>query len=268
MISHQTSGLTIHRFASLQRFAGLVHGVSDRFGGVSEGGYESLNMGLHCGDDPARVLENRRRFCEASGIDATRLTAGAQVHGAQAAVVSDRDAGRGALDYSTAVPDVDALVCRCPNVPIVALSADCPLVIMYDPAAAVAAVMHASWRSTAGGIAAATIDTMQQLGARAERIVAGIAPCVGVCCYEVRRDFVDIVTGSLEDAESHLVHSGGRMFFNLPQAVAAELRRCGVSDGNIETAGICTSCGGRFYSYRASGGRTGRFAAVVEISAA
>jgi polyphenol oxidase len=52
-----------------------------RVGGVSEGDFESLNLGILTDDDPERVVENRRRLCAAVGADAETATMAWQVHG-------------------------------------------------------------------------------------------------------------------------------------------------------------------------------------------
>ncbi|MEX0673270.1 MAG: laccase domain-containing protein, partial [Gaiellaceae bacterium] len=57
-------------------------GFSTRQGGVSEGPYASLNLGLLTGDERSRVEENRRRFLAAAGADAERAAWPLQVHGA------------------------------------------------------------------------------------------------------------------------------------------------------------------------------------------
>ena len=53
--------------------SGLItcpHGFSTRSGGVSEGIYESLNLGrVGLGDEPGHIEENWRRFGAACGID-------------------------------------------------------------------------------------------------------------------------------------------------------------------------------------------------------
>ena len=49
--------------------AGVAAVFSGRRGGVSDGAYESLNLGLRSGDDLGRVAENRRRVCAAAAVD-------------------------------------------------------------------------------------------------------------------------------------------------------------------------------------------------------
>ena len=60
--------------------AGLRHGVTGRSGGVSEGPFLSLNLGLHVEDRTQDVLENRRRLCALLGCDLQQLTTARQTH--------------------------------------------------------------------------------------------------------------------------------------------------------------------------------------------
>ena len=65
-----------------------------RGGGVSEGPFESLNLGRRTGDEVERVDENRRRLCAEVGADEQDLTLGFQTH---STVVNRAEAGsRGA----------------------------------------------------------------------------------------------------------------------------------------------------------------------------
>jgi len=48
--------------------------VTTRNGGVSEGPYASLNLGLHVGDDDEAVIENRRRFVRSPSRRSTEIS--------------------------------------------------------------------------------------------------------------------------------------------------------------------------------------------------
>ena len=54
---------------------------STRKGGVSEGPYESLNLGILTDDDPVRVVRNREIAAEGVGLDPSGIAMGWQVHG-------------------------------------------------------------------------------------------------------------------------------------------------------------------------------------------
>ena len=56
--------------SSLLDLPGVRHAFFTRRGGVSDGIYASLNVGLGSGDDPAAVQENRRRCAAHFGAEA------------------------------------------------------------------------------------------------------------------------------------------------------------------------------------------------------
>jgi len=324
--------LVIHRFNSLANLDGVVHAVSTRHGGVSIGPYASLNLGLHVGDSADAVLENRRRVCEAAGVELDSLVAGAQVLGNAVAWVTEADRGRGAKDQASALPDTDALVTDSPGVVLVAFSADCALVALVDPCRRAIGLAHASRRGTLGHVAARTVRAMQRLfGCQPADLVAAIGPSIGPCCYEVgpevreqeavgrrqeavgsgkrevgrrqeavgrrqeavgsgkrevgrrqeavgrRQEAVgrqqaevgrkQTAVGSEEQSASlarFFIESEGRIHFDLWAANTAQLVEAGLAAERIEVASICTRChSDEFFSYRAAGGPTGRFAVLL-----
>src|SRR6266508_5394836 len=68
------------RFDSLASLPGLVHGVSTRQGGVSQGPFATLNLSLSVGDQTEAVIENRSRLAAALGSDLCRVLTSRQVH--------------------------------------------------------------------------------------------------------------------------------------------------------------------------------------------
>jgi copper oxidase (laccase) domain-containing protein len=156
----------------LSDLPGIRHGFMTRAGGVSEGIYDSLNCGLGSDDNLDRVRENRRRVLQMAGIPATTLLTAHQIHSPDVLVVEEewRDGPR---------PRVDALVTTRKNIAIAASSADCVPILFADPEARVVAAAHAGWRGAVGGVLQATVKQMCALGAKPERIRAGVGPCIG-----------------------------------------------------------------------------------------
>lgn len=103
----------------------VVAAVTTRIGGVSKPPYDSANMALHVGDDPAAVLENRRRVCLELGIDPRDLVCAEQVHGNRVVAVREKDRGRGALSAEDALAGVDGMVTNVPGEPLAVFTADC-----------------------------------------------------------------------------------------------------------------------------------------------
>jgi YfiH family protein len=211
-----------------------VVAFSSRQGGVSEGRYASLNLGLLTADDPERVEENRRLLCEQVGADAERLALNRQVHGTLVRRAQAGDRGEHA----------DGLWTDEPGVPMVAMSADClPVAIARangdEPALA---ILHVGWRGLADSIVASGVDALG-----GGRLAAAIGPGIGPCCYEVgpevaARFDADLLRGRKLD---------------LWTAADRALEAAGVVD--VERTDICTSCNPDLYfSHRRDEGDTGR----------
>lgn len=215
------------------------------------------------GDDPAHVVENRRRAAAAVGCELDDLVFCEQVHGSGVGRVGETDRGRGARRAHEAFPGADALVTGVIGPTLVGLGADCPVVALVDPEAPVLGVAHAGWRGIAGGVIEATVDAMIELGARPDRMRAVVSPAIGPCCYEVGPDVVEQI-----GSEHARPGRASNPHLDLRSAVEARVRRQGI-DGPIEGEAICTACEReRLFSYRAEGGRpTGRHALMARLLA-
>jgi len=270
MTRHDDNGLVYYTFGLLDRCGGIRHGASTRLGGVSEGCYRALNLGLHVGDDAKNVVENRKRFLGALGMDAARLVTARQVHGTRVTVVGDEDSGRGAFEHDTAVPGTDALVTSSLDLPVMILVADCVPILLYDPAKKVAGLAHGSWRGTMNGIGGATVAVMRdQFGSDPADMIACLGPSIGPCCYEVGGDVFELFSAVRARVVDEIFkkQENGKVKLDLWEANRLELIEAGVEPGNIEIAGICTSCKkDLFYSYRAEQGLTGRLGVALMLA--
>ena len=206
---------------------------STRQGGVSEGPFESLNLGRRTGDDVTHVDENRRRLCALIDADEERMTIGFQTH---STVVNRAEAG------SRGVPG-DALWTDEPDLPMLAIGADCVLMALArkNGGPPALAVIHAGWRGLADGIVEATA---QPLGAR---LTAVVGPAIGPCCYEVG----DEVASRFRGRYGRNILRKGKL--DLWTAAEQAARAAGATD--VERLDLCTRCrADLFFSER----RTGR----------
>lgn len=246
----------------------LVHGFSARQGGVSPAPYDSLNMALHVGDDPACVWENRRRYFAALGLDAERICTIRQVHGTEIARAFRRDAGRGARDYDDALADADAVITNDSGVSLMLCYADCVPVLLYDPVHHAAGVVHAGWKGTVQRIAAQTVARMgEEFGTAASDVLVGIGPSIGAGCYTVGAEVADRFRAAFPTHTDAIVQErDGAIHLDLWAANHIQMVAVGILEKHIDHADICTSCDRNFfYSYRAAGGKTGRLAGVMEL---
>jgi len=218
--------------------------VTARAGGVSSGPYATLNLSLSVGDEPARVLENRRRLAAALGARPGDFVFARQVHGAGVRIVGDADRGSGAFTLDDAIADTDALVTATPGVVLTILTADCVPIVLHDPVAGVLACVHAGWRGTVAGVPAAAVAAMTTLGSRPPDVIAGLGPAVAPARYQVGPDVRAAVTRAFGPAAAAFIRpdpaAPGRWLLDLWAANRHVLRQAGLPDAHIHTTNLPT----------------------------
>ena len=219
--------------------------VTTRHGGVSRPPYDTLNLGLHVGDQPAHVATNRRRAARAFGVDPATMVFARQVHGTVATLVGPADGGRGGASEDDAVPATDILVTTSAGVTLVILVADCVPIALVDPAARVLAAVHAGWRGTAAGAVPAAVLAMERRGARPERLRAYLGPAVAPDRYQVGAEVCDGLTRAVHpDALDPGVlrpDGPGHWLVDLVAANRQQLLRSGLRDAHVVDCGVTTS---------------------------
>ena len=215
---------------------------STRRGGVSEGPYESLNLGILTDDDQARVAENRGLLVDDIGLDAERVAMGWQVHGSDMREWTEAPKGGGYASPGAELPRVDGHATGLQGLGLLVLVADCLPVALMAPGRA--AMLHCGWRPLAAGIVEDALVTFS-----GEPPAAAIGPGIGRCCYEVGEE----VLAEFADLDGV---ASGRML-DLRMVVRRKLEAAGVEQ--IEDVDLCTSCRpDLFFSHRRDGGVTGR----------
>ncbi len=245
--------------------AGVPHGFTTRRGGVSQGIYESLNMGMGRGDAPENVRENYRRVCEAFSVDITKMAFSNQVHGDVVRPVTAEDAGKGLdrpVDY-----EADGLVTNVPGLTLVVFGADCLPVLLCDPVRRVVAAAHAGWRGTALGIVERAVERMvNNYGCRPEHILAAIGPGISKCCFETGEDVPQAMTEALGEAALPFITAdgGGKYHVDLKGINALRLERAGVPATHIDVSPDCTLCKPKkYWSHRYTKGQRGSQAGLI-----
>ncbi|MFJ1752572.1 peptidoglycan editing factor PgeF [Kitasatospora sp. NPDC088134] len=221
-----------------------------RWGGVSTSPYGELNLGGAVGDSPESVKQNRFFAARELGLDPADVVWMNQVHGAEVAVVTERQPDGTA-------PTVDAVVTDRP-LALAVLTADCTPVLLADPAAGVVGAAHAGRPGLAAGVVPAAVEAMRALGARPERMIAVTGPAICGRCYEVPAELRAEVAAAVPAA--HAETSWGTPALDLPAGVAAQLAEAGVR--RVELSSVCTLESPDHYSYRREQ-RTGRLAGYV-----
>jgi YfiH family protein len=229
----------------LAAIPGLRHAFFSREGGVSGGIYRGLNGGLGSNDDPAHVIENRRRMAEQMGVAPEHFLSVHQTHSPDAVVATGPWPGE-------TRPRGDAIVTRTEGIAIGVTAADCGPILFADPAARVIGAAHAGWKGALTGVLESTIDAMEKLGADRGATVAAIGPLIRQHSYEVGGEFVERFLDADADNAAFFMASvrPGHSMFDLAGYIRMRLERAGVLV--IDDTGVDTYSDERFYSYRRS----------------
>ena len=234
----------------------LVHGFTDRNGGVSRGRFESLNLGRRWGDAPEAVAENLRRVAAAAGFAPEDLRLVRQVHGARvwrAAALTPGAEG-------------DALWARASDGPVVVgvMTADCVPVLLADRAATAVAAVHSGWRGTVANAVGAAVAALVDDGVDPNQLVAAVGPCIETAAFEVGEEVAAAFRALPCGAKVVHQQPGARPHVDLVAAVRAQLMAAGVPQDSIERVGGCTwQHPQQYFSYRRDGAGIGQMLAFV-----
>lgn len=240
----------------------MPHCFTTRRGGVSEGIFDSLNIGYNRGDSHENVEENYRILTAAMGCTLDDLVLTRQTHTDIVRVAHREEAGK-SLD-NRHWPECDGLITKDPGVALVIFTADCTPILFHDPETGAVGAAHAGWRGTAAGIAGKTVEAMaREFGCKPEHIRAAIGPNIGFCCFETHRDVPDAMVEALgADAAPFIRPHGEKYYVNLKEINALWLRKAGVKQ--IEISDACTVCQSDvFWSHRVTRGERGSQGAII-----
>lgn len=224
----------------------IRHGFFTREGGVSGGVYSGLNCGLGSADAADDVLENRRRIAAHLGASDGHVVTLYQEHGTTARTVT-------AAIPRDLLPKADAVVTKAKGLAIGVLTADCGPVLFADPEVGVVAAAHAGWRGALAGILPSTVLEMERLGAKRQRIIAAVGPCIGQAAYEVSQEFeAEFLLKDLMNARYFIIPPGSaKPHFDLTGYIVDQLGALGL--GGVESCAVCTHGNeSQFFSYRRS----------------
>jgi YfiH family protein len=240
--------------------AGVRAAFSLRSGGASESPWDTLNLGVHVGDDLSAVFENRRRLANALRLPSEPVWLD-QVHGKDVIEVDERSRPEGGSR-----PRADAIVTRTPGIVLAIQVADCLPVLFSSRDGRVLGAAHAGWRGLAAGVLEATVAAMAR---PPSDLVAWLGPAIGPAHFEVGEEVREAflagppghfgVSGAVEAAFQR--NPKGRWQCDLPALARQRLAALGV--GQVDGGEWCTAADPvRFFSHRRDQ-RTGRMAALI-----
>lgn len=224
--------------------------ITTRSGGVSARPYDSLNLALHVGDDPAHVAGNRALLRQALPGEPVWLN---QTHGIEVI-----DAG-----VASGTPDADASFARTAGCVCVVMTADCLPVLLTDRQGSVVAAAHAGWRGLCNGVLEATIAAM---GSAPGEIMAWMGPAIGPDAFEVGAEVRQAFMAHDPASQAGFAPIGDDKYLADIYLLARQ-RLAAAGVGAVYGGKYCTVIErDRFFSYRREH-QTGRMASLIWLEA-
>jgi YfiH family protein len=217
-----------------------------RHGGISTAPYDTLNLGLHVGDDPVRVNRNRQMLEPLMPSEPVWLE---QVHG-----ITVANAGA-----ASCLPQADACISRHRGAVCVVMTADCLPLLLCDEAGSVVAAVHAGWKGLAAGVIEAGVNAME---VAPQKLLAWLGPAIGSEAFEVGAEVrTAFMAHNAKAADAFTLHGDqGKFHADIYKLARQRLNALGVT--RISGGTFCTyHQKEKFFSYRRDGitGRMGTF---------
>ena len=219
----------------------------------------SFSLALHTKEEPSKILKNRNLLKEY--FPKMNFVVANQTHSSNIHIVT-KNQEIGWQKAEDAIENCDALITNIPNVMLTILTADCVPILLLDPKQKIVSAIHAGWKGTKEEIAFKTVKKMQEeFNSNPSDIIAGVAPSIGKCCYEV--DW-NVAQHFIESAYDKV---GEKYMLDLPYINKTQLLKAGLKEENIELSNVCTACDVEYYfSYRKENGCSGRFMSMIGLN--
>ncbi|WP_263833642.1 peptidoglycan editing factor PgeF [Sulfurospirillum oryzae] len=224
----------------------MQHFFTNRFGGVSQPPFDSLNLGLHVNDTALHVKENRERLKAQLGV--SKLVFMDQIHSDKIVLIE--------TGYET--PECDAMISNVPDVALAVMVADCIPILFYDGVHQAIGVAHAGRVGTRLHVGQKTAQAMcETFGSSLDEMKIWMGPSIHSCCYEVG---VEATLGF----EKFLHVKEGKYFLDLQNYNREAFLALGIKPENLTISDVCTCCDADYFSYRREK-QTGRFTGVIVL---
>jgi len=243
MITQNINIIPFYLFENLNQYPELLHFVSTREGGISEGTHSSLNLSLRVNDDPYNVKRNREVIALSFGIDPKNLIFPSQTHDDKVEVIDKTFLDKPEEEQYLILHGVDAMITNLHNVCLCILTADCASILIYDAVSRVIGIAHAGWKGTVKKIAAKAIETMKETyGCYPKNMVVAIGPCIYAESFEVGEEVASVFNETFQTNGNIVIRNPEwpKPHVDIVAANIEILKDCGIKSENIEASGICT----------------------------
>jgi YfiH family protein len=235
----------LYIFKNLSTQKSLVHGISTKkFGSMKQS-----DGGLDC--------DNLEKFRAALGLS-DRAVCMQQVHGNHVVIVTNTN--------DLQIPETDGIITKQKHIPLAVVTADCLPVLFYDTKKEIIGAAHAGYKGIAKRIIRQMLSKFQELGSKPEDITVSVGPGIGICCYAVGQDRIELFQKTFPEYHGYYRKEGNQYFLDLKKLALLQLLQEGIAEKQIEIADICTvDSVSEFHSYRKEGEQSGRFVSIISM---
>ncbi|MBP1925901.1 YfiH family protein [Sedimentibacter acidaminivorans] len=251
-------------FSSLEKYPSLFHCFTTRLGGVSEGCFSSMNLGMSTDDKREHIVRNYEILSKRLSLDLYDMVKTCQTHTSNIRYATDEDKGK-IYHETPGYKDIDGLITDKQNIILSTSHADCTPIFFYDPVKKVIGMAHAGWRGTIKNISGNMIRKfVEDFNSNTKDIIAVIGPSLGQCCFEVDKDVAEIILSENKDYLQFMEVRGIKYHFDLWAINKYILLNEGLKQENIEISGLCTKCNNDlFFSHRGQKGKRGLMSGII-----
>jgi len=251
-------------FSSLEKYTDLLHCFTTRLGGVSEGCFASMNLGMRTDDNVEHIYKNYEILSKSLSFNLYDMVKAYQTHTSNIKYATEEDKGK-IYDETPGYVDIDGLITDKKNIALSTYHADCTPIFFYDPVKKIIGMAHAGWRGTIKNITGNMVQKfVAEFNSNPQDILAVIGPSLGQCCFEVDKDVAEIILSTNENYEKFMKIKGMKYHFDLWAINKYILLNEGLREENIEISGLCTKCNNDlFFSHRGQKGKRGLMSGII-----
>ena len=259
-------GVRLLKNKRLDAFSELAYCFTTRIGGVSTGECNSLNLSWKRRDSYENVKENHTRMARAIGVEPESIVFVQLTHSDKVLVV-DKSYRNDGKWWETVPVGYDAVITNDTETTLLARTADCGTVLLYDPVKKVIGAVHSGWKGTVKGIITNTVKKMIEVYACDPKdLVAVCGPSICRDCFKVHLDCAQQFFDAFCKGRYDTLCDDGRYSIDMWSIMLDQLLDCGIQSKNISMAQDCTCCDElNYFSHRRGKGKSGIMLAVIHL---
>lgn len=225
-----------------------------------------------------KMLKDYTNLCENLGLQMRNVVKPMQSHLDKVQIVTGKVLKNEPDIYVEKYLKTDGLITQKKNIVLSTTSADCILMMFFDPETKTIANIHSGWKGTYRKIAVKTVEKMKkELGVKPENLICCMCPSIRKCHFEVREDVMELFEEKFErsidlskiiEKQKTEFNSSTEEKWNID---TIELNRImlikeGLRPDNIVDSKICTVCNSdKLHSYRVEKENFGLETAIISL---